>query len=77
MTKEEIIGSYCLLFAFSIASKIAIKSTNDSFTGKYAILMSQKMSFFGDKFSFLPDDFSLDVRPKGVWTYGQGICGRK
>ena len=57
------------LFAFSIVSKTAIKSTKYSFTGKYAILTSTENDDFRTKFSFTQMIFSLDVRPKGVCTY--------
>ena len=58
------IGSNSLLFAFSIASKTAIFSAEDSLTGKYATLVSHKMAVLGHNFSFSQMNISMDVRPK-------------
>ena len=61
-----------LTFAFSIASKTAIFSAEDSLTDKYAALVSHKMAVLGHNFSFSQMNISMDVRPKG---YGRTSIG--
>ena len=77
LTYRLAIGNHSLLFAFSIASKTAIFSAEDSLVGKYTTLVSHKMAVVGHNFSFSQMNISMDVRPKGACTYVHRICGLK
>ena len=68
--------SFYFLFNLAIASENAIKTNNDAFAGKYAILKHAKIMFVGHNFPYFPGSFSMAIRPKDAWSYVQRVSGR-